>query len=196
MNTLLNTIISIIVAFSISGGVAGMSEVDPAEATQDFINGISSGNQQITASYMDNQYVNFLENVKGSDEEMDRLETALFKNLDYKIAETAVKGNVAVAKVEVTTNDFSGVMDDYEKESYKYVMDNLYDSKVTDKAQLNKKCMDIYLDQVEETAKDGKTVKKEIFIPMEDNGYYGWKILLNDEIMKTLVGGLELPDSK
>ena len=52
-------------------------------------------------------------------------------------------------------------------------------------------------DTLKDAVKDSaKTVKKEIFIPMEDNGYYGWKILLNDEIMKTLVGGLELPDSK
>lgn len=145
---------------------------------------------------MDNQYVNFLENVNGSDKEMDRLETALFKNLNYKITETAVKGDVAVAKVEVTSNDFSKVMDSYQKESYKYVMDNLYDDKATDKEQLNKKCMDIYLQQIENIAKNGDTIQTEIFVPMEDDGHYGWRILLNDEIMKALMGGLELPTSK
>lgn len=32
-----------------------------------------------------------------------------------------------------------------------------------------------------------------VYIPMVDDGYYGWNLLLSDEVMKTLLGGLEIP---
>lgn len=196
MSGIIQTIVSLVIAIFISGGVSNMAETTPEEAVQDFIDGISSGQEQVVMSYMDNEYVNFLENVKGSDEEMERLEAALFQNLSYSVTDTAVKGDVAVAKVELLTNDFSKVMDAYEEESYEYVTDNLYDEDVTDKEKLNKKCIDMYLEQVEKAAEEEPSREAEIFVPMEDDGYYGWRIILDDEIMKALMGGLELPVSE
>ena len=125
MGGLFKIITSLLIALGISGGAASMSEVTPQEATDAFLKDLSGGNQQTTMEYMDNRYVNFLENVKGTDEEMDRLEDALFKNFSYEIEETATKNDVAVAKVVIKNCDFSGIMDSYEKESYTYVTDNL-----------------------------------------------------------------------
>ena len=79
MGGLFKIITSLLIALGISGGAASMSEVTPQEATDAFLKDLSGGNQQTTMEYMDNRYVNFLENVKGTDEEMDRLEDALFK---------------------------------------------------------------------------------------------------------------------
>ena len=173
-----------------------MSEVTPQEATDAFLQDLSGGDQQTTMEYMDNRYVNFLENVKGTDEEMDRLEEALFRNFSYEIEETAAKNDVAVAKVSIRNCDFSGIMDSYEKESYTYVTENLYSDDVIDKEKLNKKCIDIYLDQIEKTAEGEPSFEAEVFIPMHEDGYGGWRILLSDDIMKAILGELEIPTNE
>ena len=103
---------------------------------------------------------------------------------------------MAVVKVTVRTSDFSGVMEDYKKESYEYVTENLYSDDVVSKEKLNKKCIDIYLDQVEKTAESDANYEAEIFLPMEEDGYGGWRILLSDEIMKEVLGKLEIPTNE
>lgn len=194
MSIILKAISALIISMVISGGAAGMVETDPQDAAQDFMNGIAGGNEQITAMYMDNRYVNFLENMKGSDAEVKRLNDALFSNLQYDITDTVEKENLAAVKMTVRTNDFSKVMNAYDKASYKYVMDNLYDEKITDKKQLGRKCLDIYVRQVEKAAQDKASCENEVIIPLEDDGYRGWRVILSDEIMETLLGGLELPE--
>ena len=72
MGGLFKIITSLLIALGISGGAASMSEVTPQEATDAFLKDLSGGNQQTTMEYMDNRYVNFLENVKGTDEEISR----------------------------------------------------------------------------------------------------------------------------
>ena len=196
MGGLFKIITSLLIALGISGGAASMSEVTPQEATDAFLKDLSGGNQQTTMEYMDNRYVNFLENVKGTDEEMDRLEDALFKNFSYEIEETATKNDVAVAKVVIKNCDFSGIMDSYEKESYTYVTDNLYSDDVINKEKLNKKCLDIYLDQIEKTAEGEPSFEEEVFIPMHEDGYGGWRIILSDDIIKTILGELEIPTNE
>ena len=196
MGGLFKIITSLLIALGISGGAASMSEVTPQEATDAFLKDLSGGDQQTAMEYMDNRYVNFLENVKGTDEEMDRLEDALFKNFSYEIKETAEKNDVAVAKVVIKNCDFSGIMDSYEKESYTYVTDNLYSDDVINKEKLNKKCLDIYLDQIEKTAEGEPSFEEEVFIPMHEDGYGGWRIILSDDIMKTILGELEIPTNE
>lgn len=193
MSGIINTILSVIIAVSVSTGAANIAETTPEEAMADFFHGISSGDKQLTQSYIDNQYVNFLENVKGSDEEMEILEAAVFGNLKYEVTETRTKGTVAVSRVKITNKDFSKVMDDYEKASYKYVMDNLYDESAIQKEKLNVECVDIYVEQIKKAAETDSVYEKEILVPMEDDGYSGWRIVLSDEIMQATMGGLELP---
>ena len=170
-----------------------MAEVEPQEAADAFFRDLASGNDQVAMAYMDNRYINFLENVKGTDEEMDRLEDAVFRNFSFEITDSAAKNDVAVVKVTVRNCDFSGVMEDYKKESYEYVTGNLYSDDVVSKEKLNKKCIDIYLDQVEKTAEGDANYEAEIFLPMEEDGYGGWRILLSDDIMKEVLGKLEIP---
>ena len=187
-----------------------MSEVTPAEATEAFMAGISGGDKQVTAGYADNSYVNFLTNVKGDSEDVKRLREAVFSGMDYEVLDTLESDGLAVAKVRVTNNDFSKVMDSYEKESYDFVMDNLYDEKIEDKDYLNEKCTEIYIEQLEKAAGTGasgdkadtgasgdkagtEAVEKILYIPMEDDGFYGWRIILSDKIMKAMTGNRELP---
>ena len=193
MSGIINTILSILLAAAISGGASAMAEVEPQEAADAFFRDLASGNDQVAMAYMDNRYINFLENVKGTDEEMDRLEDAVFRNFSFEITDSAAKNDVAVVKVTVRNCDFSGVMEDYKKESYEYVTDNLYSDDVVSKEKLNKKCIDIYLDQVEKTAGGDTNYEAEIFLPMEEDGYGGWRILLSDDIMKEVLGKLEIP---
>ena len=193
MSGIINTILSILLAAAISGGASAMAEVEPQEAADAFFRDLASGNDQVAMAYMDNRYINFLENVKGTDEEMDRLEDAVFRNFSFEITDSAAKNDVAVVKVTVRNCDFSGVMEDYKKESYEYVTGNLYSDDVVSKEKLNKKCIDIYLDQVEKTAEGDANYEAEIFLPMEEDGYGGWRILLSDEIMKEVLGKLEIP---
>ncbi len=196
MSGIINTIVSILLAAAISGGASAMAEVEPQEAADAFFRDLASGNDQVAMAYMDNKYVNFLENVKGTDEEMDNLEKAVFRNFSYEITDSASKNDVAVVKVTVRNSDFSGVMEDYKKESYEYVTENLYSDDVVSKEKLNKKCIDIYLDQVEKTAEGDANYEAEIFLPMEEDGYGGWRILLSDEIMKEVLGKLEIPTNE
>lgn len=193
MGGILSTIISVLVAMMLSGGASNMAEVTPQEAADAFLQDMSGGDKLTTMSYMDNRYVNFLENVKGTDEEMQRLEDALFRNFSYEITDAATKDNIAVVKATVKNCDFSGVMDGYEKESYNYVTDNLYSENVIDKEKLNKKCLDIYLDQIQKTSGGEPSYEKVVFIPMEEDGYGGWRIILSDDIMEAMLGELELP---
>ena len=193
MSRIINTILSILLAAAISGGASAMAEVEPQEAADAFFRDLASGNDQVAMAYMDNRYINFLENVKGTDEEMDRLEDAVFRNFSFEITDSAAKNDVAVVKVTVRNCDFSGVMEDYKKESYEYVTGNLYSDDVVSKEKLNKKCIDIYLDQVEKTAEGDANYEAEIFLPMEEDGYGGWRILLSDDIMKEVLGKLEIP---
>ena len=193
---ILKTLISMLVALVISSSVSSMSEVTPEDAAEAFLQNLSAGDAQTAMIYMDNKYINFLENVKGTNEEMDRLEDALFRNFSYEIKDSATKNNVAVVEAELRNCDFSGIMKDYEEESFEYVTENLYSDTVTDKEKLNKKCLDIYIDQITQTAEKEPSMTTTVFIPMEADGYGGWHILLTDETMEAALGELELPTSK
>ena len=61
---------------------------------------------------------------------------------------------------------------------------------------LNAKCLDLYVQQIE-AASSGETAETVIYLPMVDNGYYGWDVLLSDELMQTMLGGLrDMPVSE
>lgn len=191
---IVRAIISIIVAVMIQGGVSGVVESPPEDAVTEFMTALTSGNEQVLERYVDNEYVNFLLNVEGKEKTVKRMNQALFKNLEYEIDKSAQKGGVAVVKVRVKTNDFRDVLEKYEEASYQYVMDNLYEDKVIDKKKLNAKCLDIYVDQIEKDAEEEVSLKKTLYFPMIDDGYGGWKLLIDNKIMKALMGKLAMPD--
>jgi len=184
---------AVIIAMMIQGGVSGAVETTPEEAVSDFVTGLMAGDEQIVERYVDNEYINFLANADADDETKVRISKALFKNLKYDIEDTAQKGGAAVVEARISTNDFSDVMDEYKEASYSYVKENLYDEDITDKDKLSAKCLDIYVDQIEKDAKEKASLEKKVYIPMIEDGYGGWKLLLNDDIVKTLMGQLSIP---
>ena len=165
----------------------------PEDEVADFMAGLMANDSQVIERYMDNEYINFLANIDTDDETKARMNKALFKNLKYEIEDSVQKGGAAVVEVRLYTNDFSDVLQKYKDASYEYVMNNLYDDKVTNKKQLSKKCLDIYVDQIEKDAKKETSLEKKIYLPMIEDGYGGWKLLLNKGIMKNIMGKLAIP---
>ena len=98
---------------------------------------------------MDDSYVNFITNVQGDDAVVERMNEALFRNFSYKIEKIKTRDDVAVAKVSITSGDFSNVLSGYESASYEYITDNLQSDEIADKDYLNAKCLEIYVQQVE-----------------------------------------------
>lgn len=171
----------------------GIVSSTPEEATQEFLSAFKAQDKKVMERYMDNYYVNFLCNTEGNQKTIAKMNNALFKNFSYEVLAVKQKNDVAVAKVLVTSGDFSGVMESYNKISYDYIMDNLYDENISDKEYLNKECLKLYVDEIEKAAETGATVENVVFIPMIDNGYYGWNIIMTDELMKSVIGNLQMP---
>lgn len=189
----IRAITAILIAILIQGGISGAVETTPEEEVADFMAGLMTNDSQVIERYMDNEYINFLANIDTDEETKARMNEALFKNLKYEIEDSVQKGGAAVVEVRLYTNDFSDVLQKYKDASYEYVMNNLYDDKVTNKKQLSKKCLDIYVDQIEKDAKKETSLEKKIYIPMIEDGYGGWKLLLNKGIMKNIMGKLAIP---
>ena len=189
----IRAVTAILIAILIQGGISGAVETTPEEEVADFMAGLMANDSQVIERYMDNEYINFLANIDTDDETKARMNKALFKNLKYEIEDSVQKGGAAVVEVRLYTNDFSDVLQKYKDASYEYVMNNLYDDKVTNKKQLSKKCLDIYVDQIEKDAKKETSLEKKIYLPMIEDGYGGWKLLLNKGIMKNIMGKLAIP---
>lgn len=194
MQFIFKEIITIIIAIIMQNGVSGTVSTTPDEAIQDFLEGVRTQQQEVLDKHMDNTYINFLSNIQGDEAVVDRMQEALFRNFSYEIEDIGEKNNVAVAKVSIRTNDFSQVLSKYETASYKYVMENLYTDSIGDKDALNAECLDIYVQQIEAAANEDTSEAKTVFIPMIDNGHYGWNIVVSDELMVILLGGLQVPE--
>ena len=193
MGWIIKTVLGIIIPVVMQLSVVSMVETTPDSAVKDFFDGLSTGDSKVTERYMDNSYINTLINVKGKEKTVDCMYDALFKNFSYSIDDIAEKDDLAVAKVTITCNDFTKVSKNYDKASYKYLTDNLYKDKVADKAWLSEKCFSLYVDQIEKAA-EKEPSEKVIYVPLEDNGSYGWNIIIDDEMMKTVLGGLKFPE--
>ena len=163
-----------IVTVLLQGGVANIVSTTPEDAAKDFLEGLKNNEPQVMEKYMDNSYINFICNVEGDEGVVDRMDDALFQNFSY---------------------DFSQVSAAYDKAAYEFIKSNLYTDEVADKTALNAKCLDLYVQQIE-AASSGETAETVIYLPMVDNGYYGWDVLLSDELMQTMLGGLQMPVSE
>ncbi len=194
MPYIVKTIITALIAMFMQTSVINMATTTPAEAADDFLKALKAQDVKVMERYMDNTYINFLCNAGESDAEaVDEIADAVFENFEYEIEIVKQKNKSAVAKVMIKNNDFSKVMDKYEKESYDYIMENLYEKEIGDKEALNAKCLEIYVAEVEKAAGSDKLIEKEVFVPMTDNGYYGWNIIVTDEFMESVLGNLEMP---
>ena len=194
MAGLIKTITAIVVAVFLQAGMNGATDVSPAQEADAFMKGMTTLQKETVDLYMGNDIANFLVDVEGDEKDVKCMQEALFRNFTYEIVADEERNGLAVVKISIKGNDFSKVLKKYEKESYKYVTENLYDEDITDKKKLNNKCMSIYVDQIEKTAKNGKLKEDTIYLPMEDDGHNQWNVLLNDEVMTAIIGHLSLPD--
>ena len=186
-------VIMLILSLAMQTGTESIVSTTPREAVNDFMDGLAARDTMVMEKYMDDAYVNFIMNVKGDRETIEKMNEALFSDFSYDIEKIAVKDDLAVAKVIVTSRDFSGVKKAYDRASYSYVVDNLYSDEVGDKEQLAAKCLEIYVGQIEKAAESGKTVETTVFIPMADDGHYGWNIMMTDDLMSSVLGNLQIP---
>lgn len=195
MQHILKTVITLLISLLMQSGVVNLISTTPHDAVSDFMDGLKNRDSSVMEKYMDDSYVNFITNVQGDDAVVERMNEALFRNFSYKIEKIKTKDDVAVAKVSITSGDFSNVLSGYESASYEYITDNLQSDEITDKDYLNAKCLEIYVQQVEAAADNGTVLETVVYIPMIDDGYYGWNIIMTDDLMKTVLGNLQMPAS-
>lgn len=194
MSVILNLIFTLILAMSIHTNTTEATQVDPQQVADECMKGIKTMQEETLDRCAGNTYVNFMVNLEGDDETVERMQQALLSNFDYRIEEVLERDDLAVAKVTITQCDFSKVLKKYRKTSYDYVTDHLYDENITDKDWLNDKCLDIYVSQIEKVAKAGKTHEETIYLPLTSDGYNGWNAVLDDENMKKIIGDLSIPE--
>lgn len=193
---LLKTAASILIPAIMQLNLVDMVSTSPANAAADFMDGLKAGDSRVMEKHIDNEYVNFLVNAEGDEEVLNRMKEAVFRNFTYEIEEIGTKNDVAVARIAVKNSDFSKVDSKYEKAAYDYIMDNLYKDKISDKKKLSAKCLDIYVKQLEKAADKGATYETVVYVPMVDNGYYGWNIIVTDELMQDIMGNYIIPPTK
>ena len=193
MYFVMKIIATVVISVMMQAGTESIVATTPREAVLDFMEGLENRDTYVMEKYMDDSYVNFITNVQGDEAVVDRMNDALFSGFTYKIEDMAVKNDVAVAKVTITSCDFSGVLDAYNTVSYQYVVDNLYTDEIADKDWLNAQCLELYVEQVEEAAAVGATMETTVFIPMVDDGFYGWNIIMTDGLMSSVLGNLQIP---
>lgn len=195
MQHILKTVITLLISLLMQSGVVNLISTTPHDAVSDFMDGLKNRDSSVMEKYMDDSYVNFITNVQGDDAVVERMNEALFRNFSYNIEKIKTKDDVAVAKVSITSGDFSNVLSGYESASYEYITDNLQSDEIADKDYLNAKCLEIYVQQVEAAADSGTVLETVVYIPMIDDGYYGWNIIMTDDLMKTVLGNLQMPAS-
>lgn len=193
MYFVMKIIATVVISVTMQAGTESIVATTPREAVLDFMEGLENRDTYVMEKYMDDSYVNFITNVQGDEAVVERMNDALFSGFTYKIEDMAVKNDVAVAKVTITSCDFSGVLDAYNTVSYQYVVDNLYTDEIADKDWLNAQCLELYVEQVEEAAAVGATMETTVFIPMVDDGFYGWNIIMTDGLMSSVLGNLQIP---
>ena len=193
MYFVMKIIATVVISVMMQAGSESIVATTPREAVLDFMEGLENRDTYVMEKYMDDSYVNFITNVQGDEAVVERMNDALFSGFTYKIEDMAVKNDVAVAKVTITSCDFSGVLDAYNTVSYQYVVDNLYTDEIADKDWLNAQCLELYVEQVEEAAAVGATMETTVFIPMVDDGFYGWNIIMTDGLMSSVLGNLQIP---
>ena len=196
MYFVMKIIATVVISVMMQAGTESIVATTPREAVLDFMEGLENRDTYVMEKYMDDSYVNFITNVQGDEAVVERMNDALFSGFTYKIEDMAVKNDVAVAKVTITSCDFSGVLDAYNTVSYQYVVDNLYTDEIADKDWLNAQCLELYVEQVEEAAAVGATMETTVFIPMVDDGFYGWNIIMTDGLMSSVLGNLQIPSGQ
>jgi len=192
MQYIVNVILTVLLSLSMNSSVVDIVSTTPQEEAVDLMKALESQKTEVFELYADNEYVNFLNNVQ-TDERMSSVYDYMFENFSYEVIKTETKNDVAVVKITVKTNDFSKVDDAYEDAAYKYIMDNLGTDKVSDTEKLNAKCVELYVKQFEKAAKGEADKETTAFVTMISDRHHGWNVILTDELMKAVLGDVDLP---
>lgn len=176
-------------------GFVANASVEPEEAADALLKGIQTCDQAVMNKYIDNKYINFLQNIETGETEKTAINTALLGDFQYEIIETGMneEGDAAVVKVKVTNDNFGKVDNKYEDAAHEYIMDNLYSETVKDKKKLNDKCLELYIKELEKAAKGEPDLEQTIYIAMFDDGNYGWNVELSNKNAKKILGNYDIP---
>lgn len=176
-------------------GFVANASVEPEEAADALLKGIQTCDQAVMNKYIDNKYINFLQNIETGEAEKTAINTALLGDFQYEIIETGMneEGDTAVVKVKVTNDNFGKVDNKYEDTAHEYIMDNLYSETVKDKKKLNDKCLELYIKELEKAAKGEPDLEQTIYIAMFDDGNYGWNVELSNKNAKKILGNFDIP---
>lgn len=176
-------------------GFVANASVEPEEAADALLKGIQTCDQAVMNKYIDNKYINFLQNIETGEAEKTAINTALLGDFQYEIIETGMneEGDTAVVKVKVTNDNFDKVDNKYEDTAHEYIMDNLYSETVKDKKKLNDKCLELYIKELEKAAKGEPDLEQTIYIAMFDDGNYGWNVELSNKNAKKILGNFDIP---
>lgn len=194
-------IIAILMTFSLTGCYLTLTE--PEEVVTDFFEGLKTKNEDALILYTKNEDINMLLHSKGNEKALDNMYESLFRNFSYRILSTKKneEETAATMEVELANADFSKVLKSYQKEAYNYMERNLYSGDMSKQA-LNKKCLEIFADQVEKTAKKAENAEpgsknapqaQIITINLTKNDNYSWDMELTEEMMEIILGGLIIP---
>ena len=189
----IKVIVTVLITAAMNLSMVNLATTTPQEAAADFMDGLKKQKLQEMEKYIDNSYINFLYNSQGDEKMIDRMQTAVFRNFSYEITDMKQKNDVAVVKVTVKNSDLSSVQDDYDEAAYEYIMENLYSEDIEDKEKLADKCLELYVTELEASAEEEADFETTVFVPMTDNGYYGWNIVMSDELIQPILGDLEIP---
>ncbi len=189
----IKVIVTALITALMSSGMVNLATTEPQEAAADFMDALKSQKSQEMEKYIDNAYINFLCNSQGDEKMIGRIQTAVFKNFSYEVTDVKQKNDVAVAKVTVKNSNLSSVQDDYDEAAYEYIMKNLYSDDIEDKDKLANKCLELYVTELEEAAGEEADFEEAVYVPMVDNGYHGWNIIMSDELIQPIMGNLEIP---
>lgn len=189
-------IIVFLLAILMAVAFASCVEQEPPEnEVKIFLDALKTKDMSELQKYADNPHLNVLLNSKGDKKVLDQLYDNVFKNFSYEIGKVKAGEEKATVEVKVTNCNFDGITKAYENRAYDYVVANLYSGKVK-KNQLDKKCLEIYVDEVKK-ASDTKTKKsKTVVVTLKANDYKKWDMELNDDLMKAAMGGLKIPHKK
>ncbi len=192
---------SILMTLGLTGCYLTLTE--PEEVVTDFFQGLETKDEDALILYTENEDINMLLHSKGSEKEMDAMYESLFRNFSYHILSTQKneEETAATVEVEITNADFSKALKRYQDKAYQYMSDHLYSDDMN-KKNLNKKCLSIYVDQVEKIAKKAEKAQdsgknalqsQTVTIDLTKNDNYSWDMDLTEEMMETILGGLIIP---
>ena len=100
MSVIIKMILSVVIAASMQVSMSDATEVSPQQIAGECMEGIKTMQEETLDRYAGNSYINFISNLEGNEETVQRMRDALLQNFDYTIDEVLVDdgGNAELPK--------------------------------------------------------------------------------------------------